>query len=226
MIGGHYGATDQMGHQHLPEPQARRADEHRLAPRWRRLLRSVHWCLMSTLLVVGLCAAAVTAHADSQDERRVRTGARLFRALLAADMDIDRRVGAKGWLDVGIFATRAEDADALSRLMVPADAPGQALVRGHPMRVRRMQTLIDAETAPAAVFLATRLSDAELDQLIDWSRRQRVLLYSPYEGDVERGVMAGLSIEAKVVPYVNQSALTAAQVQLKPFFMKVAKVHP
>lgn len=38
--------------------------------------------------------------------------------------------------------------------------------------------------------------------------------------------MAGLSIEAKVVPYVNQSALTAAQVQLKPFFMKVAKVHP
>lgn len=106
-------------------------------------MRSAHWCLMSTLLVVGLCAAAVTAHADSQDERRVRTGARLFRALLAADMDIERRVGDKGWLDIGILAARTEDADALSRLMVPVDAPDQALVRGYPMRVRRLQTLSD-----------------------------------------------------------------------------------
>ena len=210
----------------MPGSQARTADEQGLARRCRRLMRSAHWCLMSTLLVVGLCAAAVTAHADSQDERRVRTGARLFRALLAADMDIERRVGDKGWLDIGILAARTEDADALSRLMVPVDAPDQALVRGYPMRVRRLQTLSDGEPAPAAVFLANRLSDSELAALIDWSRRHQALLYSPYEGDVERGVMAGLSIEAKVVPYVNQSALTAAQVQLKPFFMKVAKVHP
>ncbi len=52
-----------------------------------------------------------------------------------------------------------------------------------------------------------------------------MILYSPFEGDVERGVTAGLSIEAKVLPFVNQRTLEASGVELKPFFLKVAKVH-
>jgi hypothetical protein len=53
-----------------------------------------------------------------------------------------------------------------------------------------------------------------------------VVLYSPFEGHVERGVPAGIAVEAKVQPYLNLSALQAAGIELKPFFLKVAKVRP
>ena len=76
-----------------------------------------------------------------------------------------------------------------------------------------------------ALFLATPLGASELDRLVAWSIRHGVILYSPFEGDVERGVLAGVSIEAKVLPYINQRTLDASGVEFKPFFMRVAKVH-
>ncbi len=83
----------------------------------------------------------------------------------------------------------------------------------------------DAPPLPAAVFLATRLSSAEIDALVRWSIANHVIVYSPFEGDVERGIPAGLAVEAKVQPFLNLTTLEAAGIELKPFFVQVAKVH-
>lgn len=194
------------------------------APR-RHGLKAVAWLLALVLTVVGLGLASATARADSQDDRRVRTGARLFRALLAADVAIERKTRADGTLDVAIYVHDERAGDGIEALIVPPDAPEQAGVRGLPLRLRRIDRVDGVGAAPVAVFLGTPIADAELDLLIDWSIRHHVILYSPFEGHVERGVLAGLSIEAKVLPYVNQQTLTASGVELKPFFMKVAKVY-
>lgn len=180
--------------------------------------------MLAMLLVclLGLGLASATARADSQDERRVRTGARLFRSLLAADIAVaDKAVG--GVLDIAVYARGAPQLEAVAPVIAPAGEAGK--VRGLGLALRQIDSLDDARP-PMGVFLATPLSAPELQALIAWSRRHRVLLYSPFEGDVERGVMAGLSIEATVKPYLNQSALAASGVELKPFFFKVAKVHP
>ena len=43
---------------------------------------------------------------------------------------------------------------------------------------------------------------------------------------LEHGVLAGMSVEAQVRPYVNTETLAASHVELKSFFMKVTKVYP
>ena len=52
-----------------------------------------------------------------------------------------------------------------------------------------------------------------------------MIVYSPFEGHVEKGVLGGLSVEAQVRPYVNRATVEASQITLKPFFMEVAKVY-
>lgn len=179
--------------------------------------------VMAALLVLalGLGLAGASARADSQDERRVRTGARVFRTLLLADVGLAHKAGVDGKLDIAIYASAGAGIDDIAPLIVPegAGAKGPAIV------LRRLDALSETTAPPVGLFLASPLAGSELTRLIDWSIRHRVILYSPFEGDVERGVTAGLSIEAKVLPFVNQRTLSASGVELKPFFLKVARVH-
>ena len=171
------------------------------------------------VFVLGLGLAAASAHADSQDERRVRTGARVFRTLLLADVALERKAASDGTLDIAIYADGA-GIDELTPLIQPAGN-----TRAPQIALRRVERLGEDTPPPIGLFLATPLAGAELDRVIAWSIRHGVILYSPFEGDVERGATAGLSIEAKVLPFVNQRTLDASGVELKPFFLKVAKVH-
>lgn len=173
------------------------------------------------VLVLGLGLAAASARADSQDERRVRTGARVFRTLLLADVALAAKAGVDGKLDIAIYASASAGIDDIMALIVPDGAGAQ----GPAIELRRVDALDEATPPPVGLFLATPLTEAQLARAVDWSIRNQVILYSPFEGDVERGATAGLSIEAKVLPFVNQHTLSASGVELKPFFLKVARVH-
>jgi hypothetical protein len=177
------------------------------------------------LLAIGmltLSMAAATVHADSYDERRVRMGARLFRGMLAADLGLEKHRDAQGRLPLLLYSDEPQLAREISALIAPAESD-KAKLRGMPL-------LLTAGTAApaegtAGIFLATRPSDAELDGLIRWSIAHGVILYSPFEGHVERGAAGGLALEQKVRLYINAGTLQAAGVELKPLVLKVAKVH-
>jgi hypothetical protein len=174
--------------------------------------------------VLTLSMAVANVHADSYDERRVRAGARLFRSMLAADTGIEGRKDADGSLHVLLYASDPALAGEIGALIAP---PSKAAVRGMPLTVRSSSQLpAEGSEVPAGLFLASIPSDAELERLVRWGIEHRVIVYSPFEGHVERGIAGGISIEAKVQPYVNLGTLKASGVELKPLFMKVAKVHP
>jgi hypothetical protein len=60
---------------------------------------------------------------------------------------------------------------------------------------------------------------------VTYSGRNSIISFSPYEGDIERGVQGGIAVEARVRPYLNLTALRNAGIRLKSFFMEVAKKH-
>lgn len=196
----------------------RRRESRRTAAR-----RPLQWLSLLFLLCLGLAGA--TANADNDADRRVRTGARLFRALLAADMALESKAGSDGVLHVAVYGSDARFATEVARLIAPPDDPALAQVRGIPIRVEVISQLPITGRPPAGLFLASRPRDDEFAPLVQWGIRNRVIAYSPFEGHVERGFMAGLSIEAKVQPYVNRGTLEASGIRLKPFFLKVAKVR-
>jgi hypothetical protein len=187
-------------------------------PSGRRLLALLLACAMS------LSMAAANVQADSYDERRVRAGARLFRSMLAADTGIEQRRAPDGTLHVLLYAADPKLAGEIGALIAPK---AKGAVRGMALTLQNAAQLPqDGAEVPAGLFLASIPSDAELDRLVRWSIANKVIVYSPFEGHVERGVAGGISIEAKVQPYVNLGTLKASGVELKPLFMKVAKVHP
>jgi|CXWL01.1.fsa_nt_gi hypothetical protein len=175
------------------------------------------------LVWLGLSMAVANVDADTYDERRIRQGARLFRVLLAADVGLEKKVAADGQLQVLVYGADVELATQIGELIAPPDA---APIRGLPLKIAHVDALPDKPSpAPVGLFLIEPPSGEDFDALVRWGIANHVIVYSPFEGDVERGALGGLSIEAKVLPYVNLNTLEATGVELKPFFLKVAKQY-
>jgi hypothetical protein len=177
------------------------------------------------LLCSVLTLAGASVRADSYDEQRVRAGARLFRALLAADTRITDKAASDGALHVLIYAPDGTDVDQITDLLSPAGDPAKAGVRGLRVKIDVIDRVPagDAPT-PAGMFLAGVPAAADLDQLIRWSIAHKVMVYSPFEGHVERGALAGHVVEAQIKILVNESTLQATGIELKPFFLSRVKL--
>lgn len=186
-------------------------------------------CRKSVFAVVLLGAVVYAAQPSVSDdftERRITAGAKIFRALLAADVDLVRKTGRSGELRLCLLYI-----DHTGN----AETAAAALGRRGDSRIRKLKISIeilplaeciaDDREPWAGVFLTQRLNAEKLQTLTAFANERHMVVFSPFEGDVERGVQSGIAIEARVRPYLNTKALRAAQVRLKSFFMKVAKAY-
>jgi len=168
------------------------------------------------------------AAASEYDERRARAAVKLFRALLAADLGLEKKVQGDGTLLVLFLADDAARAKDLEAAFA-GDATEAEGIRGIPLVV---ETTADPTFAryrdrpPAGIFLAAEPGAARLRDIVSYGIEHGVIVYSPFEGHVEAGVLAGLSIEAQVRPYLNAATLQASSISLKSFFLKVTKLYP
>jgi hypothetical protein len=76
--------------------------------------------------------------------------------------------------------------------------------------------------AVGGIFVA-EAQPQELRTILDLARSHRVIIFSPYEGDVERGAHGGISVRDRILPYINVHALRLSGIELKVFFLKVAE---
>jgi hypothetical protein len=180
------------------------------------------------VIVTAVSVSASTARADDTDDRRVRAGARLFRSLLTAQVALESKAASDGALHVVVYGADTHLATEISALIAANGEPGKNSIHDLPVKIDNVGNLAELAQAsqPAAVFLVSAQSEQDLAELIRWSAAAKIVLYSPFDGDVERGAAAGICIEAKVQPFLNLPALQAAGVEIKPFYVKVARVYP
>jgi hypothetical protein len=188
-----------------------------MSSRSRMLLR-----LLAASLIAVICAST---GADEVAERRAHAGVRLFRAILLADTDLAKKTAAPNQLLILFFyvddarhanelaAQFAEEAKDLRGLTIATEVTNDATLAKYATRV------------PAGVFISQAPDKNALQSLVRYGIQHHVILYSPFEGHVESGVLGGLSVEAQVRPFVNRATLDASQIALKPFFLSVAKVY-
>jgi hypothetical protein len=181
------------------------------------------------LAVVIALAVALGAPlaADDLADVRAQAGARLFRAFLSADVDVDRKKVEKDQiLVVFLYADDRQRAAGLAASF--AGNPKDAItIHGAPVLVELSSDTSLASYAgrvPAGIFLVQPPSQNTLKSIIRYGIDHHVIVYSPFEGHVERGVLGGLAVEAQVRPYVNLTTLDASNITLKPLFFKVTKV--
>lgn len=164
------------------------------------------------------------ASASDQDERRILIGIKLFPAVLAADLDIQNKISADNHLHV-LLVYRQDRASA-EELSERLESLKEG-IRGIAIKtiVISADTLEDAPDQPiAAIFLTERMAE-KLGYVIRFGREQNAITFSPFQNDVEQGIMTGLHVSDRILPYVNITALHSAGIQLKPFFLEVAKHH-
>ncbi|GAB6042187.1 hypothetical protein [Endothiovibrio diazotrophicus] len=166
--------------------------------------------------------ATLPALADEELDRRTTIGIKLFRTTLGADTSIEEKRGPDGRLTLILYYTH--DRDRAEELAGRLTGAGE--IRGLPIEaVLSDDPSLAAfeEKRPAAVFITEEPVGGGLGRLIDFARRHRILLFSPIRGHVEEGVAAGLFIAAKVRPYVNPHSLEASGINLRSFFIRIAK---
>jgi hypothetical protein len=161
--------------------------------------------------------------ADTEEELRISIGIRLFPSVLAADQRIANKQNNKGRLPL-LIIYRSNQAAATA---IAKKIQAESTVKGIPLEVGTLTPeglSIIEQIPPGGIFLAENIGD-ELPLAIAFSQKNSTILFSPFPGDVERGVQCGISVRDRILPYINTQSLELADIQLKTFFIKVAEVY-
>jgi len=178
------------------------------------------------IALVTLSSSAFSVVADDYSDRRIHAGAKLFRTLLAADQNITEKISPDNNLQLGLIY---ENNQSVAK-SVADDLQHRANsdIRNIPIKTRLLKVSELASSGAAhlaGLFITQQLFEDELQMVLRYAVDHQIIIYSPFEGDVEKGVLGGMSVEARVRPYLNIKTMQAANVHLKPFFMKVAKQY-
>lgn len=185
-------------------------------------IRGRFLALLATAL---LFPAAVCGAANRDEARRVLLGLHFFPNVLSVDQDLLGKQTPDGKLRL---------------LLLYKDLPVAAEKLAASLReeVRSIQKIPvevvvvdDADGAfagagrPCGVFLAEALPDADFKRVLRLAAANRVIVFSPFEGDVERGATAGLHVSSKIRPALNLTTLRKSLIRIHEMFMRLAKLY-
>lgn len=187
-----------------------------------RKTTSCFFGLLLAALITGTTTISLLAsHTEGWNDLLLGVGVKLFPSFLAADQDIVFKNEAEGTLLLlvvhsGQREVAEQAAQYLRTVKTVRDVPVRVLVVA-------IQELADLAPRKIAGILLAEPIHQDLETLIHFSREHKAILFSPFKGDVERGILGGLLVTDKVVPMVNLQAMEAAGIRIKPFFLKVAR---
>lgn len=181
------------------------------------------WLALLLACVMFTVTASPSLLADAYDDRRALVGLNLFRTFLSADPLLARKVSDGCLRVVMLFVDSQRSADDMAERLRTSLQKGVAdqpvCVTSEPL------SQLHTDQHNAAIFVSERLNDDERQQLVQYGIRQRIAVFSPFEGDVERGILGGISVEASVRPAINRTTLNASGIELKSFYLSVARIY-
>lgn len=176
------------------------------------------WMLLLAALIISPLLANTAA--GGQIDRRVKVGLKLFPAVLSADTDLRTKQSPGGTLNILVVYERSRvSAQEIKNSLSAIDKIKSMAVHVETVSLDDLEAAM--HEAVAGVFIADP-NITQLGHVISLAKAHRVIVFSPFEGDVERGVLSGISVSDRILPYVNLRALGDSGIRLKSFFMKIA----
>jgi hypothetical protein len=160
-----------------------------------------------------------TSLAQDMLSPRLRIGINLLPAVVAANQSL---AATDVNQELPIYLVYRDDSYRGEQLKQSINQVGKIRGRGLAAESISLDALLDAEPQPLGVVFIAEPLDQQLPELIRFAQQQRLLLFSPFAGDVERGVTAGFQVTDKVLPQVNMASLKKSKIQLKAFFLRIA----
>ncbi len=184
--------------------------------RWLSVARP--WLLLGLLLVVPLHGVP----AEEALQRRVLVGVKLFPSVLAASQSLGNESTIP---NVRVFIVYQDDENSawdLAETLRSIEA-----IKGIPLVVETLPIALlplHSSDPPFGLFIAQR-NEKDVELIAHYGRQHNIITFSPFRGDVEKGILAGIAISDRILPYINRKTLAALPVGLKAFFLKVAEIY-
>lgn len=186
-------------------------------------IKTVFLSIILGYMTVIMLICSTAGAAVERDELRVRAGLDLFPSLLAADLDISKKQCKDGFLTLLlIYTDNRNQAEEMATIL-----KGLEKIREIPIRVEisndlSMQGFKDNK--PAGIFLTQPL-DKNFYDIVSYSINNSIILFSPFNGDVEKGAMGGLHISDRVLPFLNMVSMKSSGIHIKQFFIRVSVIY-
>ena len=184
---------------------------------------------MTNLLSFPVNASANENLSDVQ-AGKIRTGLKIFRSLLLADRDIEKKVNEEQAVDiVFLFQSNNSKAKHFAKTFVRMGRRSSVgLIKGNPIKVhvmRKLSLIEGTKIRPAAIFIIDPFIESRVQAIAEYGRDKKIITFSPFEGDVENGILGGLVVDSRILPFINKNTLAASEVRIKSFFLKVARTY-
>ncbi len=183
--------------------------------------------LIHTIVIISVSMFTMVSTslvADTFSDRRVHVGLKLFRMLIAADLEQQDKLDHNGKFLVHlIYANDSFSAQKMQSSLADDFSTLKNLSTN--ITTVPLDTQLRSNTPPAAIFITQQLNQHELLQLLTYCKQHRILLFSPFAGDVEKGVLAGVSVEATIKPLLNQTTLNTSNFKINDFYVRTAKLY-
>jgi hypothetical protein len=194
------------------------------------LVKQTLYARIVLVWIALFCLANAGLNAGEMIDARINIGLKLFRAILAADLKIKTKINSNAELPLLlIYKDNINKGKKYAKnLLELGKKNGRAQIKNIPIKVSFVQHQFftsEKNDLPAGIFLLDKMSAEELAPIISFAIKKHIIVYSPFDGDIEKDITAGLSIGARVRPIINVKTLNASQIQIKSFFLKVAKKY-
>ena len=187
------------------------------------LQRPMTMCPIVMIAILVLLAVPTGLVAGDLDDRRAWVALDVFPSLVAADQDILAKTGPDGNLVLLIvYMDNNALAEDMAAHLRKIGNIREAAIRVEIAAGRAFGEFID--TPLAGVFVAEKMG-RELDDVVRFGTEKNIVVFSPFEEDVERGAHAGIMISDRVVPFVNMTAMRESNIRIKPFFLRISEIH-
>lgn len=178
------------------------------------LARSI--LLLCCLLVAG------QLFASEDDRRRVEMAAGIFPRVVAVDEDVEDKLNGGNLVMVLVYESSLSGAEKVGQYVQQKAAKvGSFRVV---TKIASVEQFLEMDYKSfTAVMIVEKLPQQSLEQVVAYSIRSGRMLMSPFEGDVEKGVMVGLFVGSRIVPWFNMHSLTRSGVRVNARLLGVSK---
>ncbi len=179
------------------------------------------WRIFAVVVLSLLALLPLAGYADDQDQRRILIGLNIFPAVLAADSAITQKVAVGHKLELLLLY----DVDRTDAKQLADQLNSLAPIRGLTIdaHIASYDRLADYNQHPPAGIFLTEPQPSRLGAVVTFGERHHIIVFSPFAGDVEQGVATGIYVSDQILPYVNMKSLKQSGIQLRPFFLEVAR---
>jgi len=177
-------------------------------------------CIKISIIILFLFINILTA--GEWENQRIWLSLDLFPGMLASDKNINEKTDLDGNLVLVLLYVNkkdmAEDMAAHLRKIKK--------IRKIPLKIEISDDLSMKKYENkkiAGIFFSQRIKNVEA--IVEYGKKYHVIVFSPFEKDMEREIFGGIAIYDQILPYINKKALKSYDIHIKDFYLQIAEIY-